>query len=357
MTPPLWVTILAGGVGSRFWPVSTPARPKQLLPLASERPLIVDTLDRTVGLVEASHLRILTGTGMVAPISGATGLGSESFLVEPEAKGTAPVLAWAAWQISQKDPEAVIVSLHSDHVIRPTEAFQELLRTGAGIAVKEDRLLTVAVPPDRPETGYGYIQPGPSLDAPPGYRAYEVARFVEKPDHQTAERYVAEGYRWNSGIFIWPASTFLREAKRHAPELTRAWSYLEDGDAEGFFASVESSTVDEAILERSDRVGSIDATFQWDDVGSWEALSRTRTTDQRGNVTHGDVHTVDASSNIILSEGGRVVALGVEDLVIVQTGGTTVIVPRSEAPHLKRYLTSLPDYVKRLEADSSEEEA
>ncbi len=350
MTPSLWVTILAGGVGSRFWPVSTPSRPKQLLPLASENPLIVDTLERVEGLVEPDRIRILTGSAMVAPIAAATGLGDEGFLVEPQAKGTGPVLAWAAWMLAQKDPDAVIISLHSDHVIRPPEVFRELLRTGAEVAVREKRLLTVAVPPDRPETGYGYIQPGASIEAPEGYRAYEVARFVEKPARETATRYVADGFRWNSGIFIWSAQTFLEEVQRHSSEIFSAWSYLEAGDTDGFFANVENVTVDEAILERSDRVGSIDATFQWDDVGSWEALSRTRISDEDGNVLHGDVHTIDASGNIVVADAGRVVAMGVSDLLVVQTGALTLIMPRSEAPDLKKYLSKLPDHVRALAA-------
>ncbi len=340
----LWVTILAGGVGSRFWPLSTPSRPKQLLPLASQDPLIVDTLRRARRL-EAEGLRVLTGRDMVAPIQDATGLRDHEFLVEPQAKGTGPVLFWAAWELARENPDAIIVSLHSDHVIRPENVFIDLLRTAARIAATDSLLLTVAVPPDRPETGYGYIRPGEALEAPEGYRAYRVDAFVEKPDPDTARQYVKDGYRWNSGIFVWKARTFLDEVMAHAPEIARGLPALESSGPEAFFEAVENITVDEAVLERSRRVGSIDATFEWDDVGSWEALSRTRGTDGMGNCLHGDVYPIEAAGNIAFADRGRLVLLGVEDLVVVQTGDLTVVLPRTEAPDLKRYLKQLPAHV------------
>ena len=352
----LWVTILAGGVGSRFWPISTPRRPKQLLPLASEDPLIVDTLRRARKLEAGDRLRVLTGRSMVEPIQRVTGLRDPHFLVEPQAKGTGPVLFWAAWELARLDPEAVIVSLHSDHVIRPPDAFVDVLLTGASIAAAESLLLTVAIPPDRPETGYGYIKPGAPLDAPEGHRAYRVDRFVEKPDADTAADYVSQGYRWNSGIFIWPARTFLEEATAHAPEIAKGIPALESGDVEGFFQTVDTTTVDEAVLERSGRVGSIDATFRWDDVGGWEALSRTRESDGAGNTLHGQVNVVESSGNIAFSERGRLVLLGVDDLVLVQTEEMTVVLPRKEAPNLKRYLAQLPEEVRNPPRQEEEDE-
>jgi len=342
--PDLHVTILAGGVGSRFWPVSTPARPKQLLPLASDAPLIADTI-RRARLVGARSLKVLTGRGMVAPIREVTDLADHEFLVEPRARGTGPVLFWAAWELARTNPDAVLLSLHSDHVIRPEAAFVDLLRTAARIASDESLLLTVAVPPDRPETGYGYIRPGDALPAPDGYRAYRVDAFVEKPDPDTARVYVEQGYRWNSGIFVWKASTFVEEALAHAPEIARGMGALETAGPEAFFEAVETVTVDEAVLERSSRVGSIDATFQWDDVGSWEALSRTREQDDSGNTLHGDVHVVESSGNIVFADHGRLVVLGATDLVAVQTEELTLVLPRDKAPDLKRYLAQLPPAV------------
>src|SRR5688572_6341012 len=161
----LWITVLAGGVGSRFWPVSTPARPKQLLPLASAQPLISDTVDRVLTLVPKERIRILTGAHLADPIlREVRTLTDENVIVEPQARGTAPVLTWAAAEIARKDPDAIMASLHSDHVILPAEAFQQMLLDAARCAQKIQRLVTIGIAPTRPETGYGYVKPGARLD-------------------------------------------------------------------------------------------------------------------------------------------------------------------------------------------------
>lgn len=341
--PSVWVTVLAGGSGQRFWPLSTPERPKQLLPLASARPLIAETLERLRDFVPRERIRILAGRDLVEAIRSATGLPESAFLVEPRARGTGPVLAWAAWEVARRDPGAVMVSLHSDHVIDPVSRFRDAVGVAVEIAVRENLLMTIAVPPERPETGYGYLRPGDPLRAPPGHRAYRVAEFVEKPDAETAARYMEDGYRWNSGIFVWPASTFLEQVREHASEIAPALPSLERGDVAAFFEDAGRVSVDEGVLERSSRVGSIDATFAWDDLGTWESLARHRDSDARGNVTEGDVHCGDASGNIAVAESGRVVLLGVRDLLVVRTEGATLVMPRSRSAELKRYLRTIRD--------------
>lgn len=352
MTPDsaVWVTILAGGAGNRFWPLSTARRPKQLLPLTSPRPLIADTIERVRGFVPFERLRVLAGEDLVGPIRAVTGLGEETFLVESRARGTGPVLARAAWEVTRHDPGAVMISLHSDHLVDPVERFRDVLRAAVEIARRERLLLTVGIPPDRPETGYGYIRPGVALDAPAGYRAYRVDAFVEKPGSATAKRYIREGYRWNSGIFVWSARTFLAEVGRCAPEIARALPRLSQGDPAGFFDETARISVDEAVLERSGRVGCIDATFRWDDVGSWESLARNRSADERGNVLEGEVHLADATGNIALADRGRLALIGVADLLVVQTDDITLVMPRSESPNLKRYLRELPERLLRPES-------
>ncbi len=339
----LWATILAGGAGSRFWPASTPARPKQLLPLAGPRPLVADALRRAESIASPDRVRVLAPPGLVASIGEATGLGADAFFVEPEARGTGPALVRAAWEIAQTDPAAVMVSLHADHLLRPESAFRDTVRAGAEIARREQLLVIVASPPDRPETGYGYVRPGPALPAPPGARGYRVDAFVEKPEADEAGRLVADGARWNAGIFIWPVRLFLSEAAARSPEMAGAMRQLDRGDVAAFFEQCRPVSVDEAVLERSPRVGAVDATFEWDDVGSWESLARTRTADPHGNVRQGDVVAADASGNIAVAETGRVVLLGVSGLLVVRAGDTTLVMPRRESPHLKQYLDALPD--------------
>lgn len=343
----LWVTILAGGVGSRFWPVSTPDRPKQLLPLGSDRPLIVDTVERARALGADDRIRILTGDHLVAPITSVLpGLGDEEFLVEPRARGTGPVLAWAAWSVRQVDPDAVLISLHSDHVIEPVEDFVQVVRQAAGVARDHDALVTLAVRPDRPEIGYGYIQPGAELRSDGPSRAVRVAAFHEKPDRRTARRYLDEGYLWNSGIFVWRADRFLEEVREHAPEIGAHLAHLEEGDVEGFFSAVPRISVDEAVLERSERVAAVEATFRWDDVGNWQALARTRPADDDGNVSVGATHVVDGSGNVVYAEDGPIVLFGVDDLVVVRTGGATLVTRRELAPRLKELLNRLPNELR-----------
>ncbi len=343
----VYVTVLAGGIGSRFWPASTPSRPKQLLPLASDEPLIVDTVNRALGLVPEERIRILASDRLKEPILEVLpSLGREAFMVEPQARGTGPVLAWAAWEIAKIDPAAVIVSLHADHIINPRAAFLQLLRDAAGLARETGRLFTVSVLPSRPETGYGYIEPGEPLVAPAGVQAFSVGAFHEKPDTETAHRYIDAGHFWNSGIFVWTASAFLSEVKAVAPEIGDLLPLIDDESPEAFFAQVPNVTVDVAVLERSTRVASVAATFDWDDVGSWEGLTRSREADSNGNVVVGSGHIVDGEGNVIYAENGTVVTFGVNDLVVVQCGDITLVSTTERAPDLKRLLEQLPASVR-----------
>jgi mannose-1-phosphate guanylyltransferase len=296
--------------------------------------------------VPEERIRILTSKRLTELILEVLpSLGREAFLVEPEARGTGPVLAWAAWEIAKIDPAAVLVSLHADHIIEPEAAFLQLLRDAVGLAQETGRLFTVSVLPSRPETGYGYIEPGEPLVAPAGVWAFEVGAFHEKPDLETAHRYIDEGHFWNSGIFVWRASAFLDEIRSVAPEIGDLLPLIDDESPEAFFAQVPNLTVDVAVLERSTRVASVTATFDWDDVGSWEGLKRSREADSDGNVVVGSGHIVDGMRNVIYTEGGTVAMFGVDDLVVVQCGEITLVTTTERAPDLKRLLAQLPSSV------------
>lgn len=341
--PRLWITILAGGSGTRFWPASTPKRPKQLLPLASEQALILDTLDRARALVPDQRIRILTGEHLLAPFSEILqDPDPEIFLVEPQAKGTAPILVWASWVISQVDPQAVMTSFHADHAIYPMDAFLELIAAGAEAAISTGALFTIAVPPSRPETGYGYIQPGDPIPLSGDGEAFRVRSFKEKPDVETAQEFVDSGYLWNSGIFLWSVSAFLNEVRDVAPEIGDLIPLLEAGDVEGFFREAPAISIDNAVLERSRNVATVKATFQWDDVGTWDALARTRPQGERGNVLHGDVHAVESADNIVMAEDGTVVLFGVQNLAVVRRGDIVLVAERDKTPDLKSLLEKLP---------------
>ncbi len=342
----LWAVILAGGVGSRFWPVSTPARPKQLLPLAGDAPLITQTVERIEPLVGLDRIRILTGESLAGPLlSAVPGVGRDGLLIEPQARGTAPVLAWAAHTIARSHPDAVMASLHADHRIEPADAFRSTLMRAARLARDEQRLFTIGASPTRPETGYGYIRTGRAF----GDDAWAVDEFVEKPDRATAERYIEQGFLWNTGLFVWPVSLLLSQIETHTPELAALLPLLDDCNVDEFFARAPSLSIDNGLLERSDRVGVVRASFDWDDVGAWDALARTRAADERGNVGMGSTHFIDSDGCIAWADRGDVVVFGARDMVVVQANGVTFVAPRELAPDLKRALADLPERLVRLE--------
>jgi mannose-1-phosphate guanylyltransferase len=338
-----WIVLLAGGIGSRFWPASTPQRPKQFLPLGSERPLIVETLERARALAPLSNLLVVAGEHLQPLIrSQLADLPSEQLLLEPQAKGTAPALAWAAQEIlarAARPERAVMVSLHTDHVIRPLERFISTLERAVQAAGVSDRLLTVGVRPTRPETGYGYIEVGDPLT--PG--TFRVRRFVEKPDRATAESYLARGgFLWNSGMFVWRPQILLAELGAHTRELAEHLARLSDGDISGFFAAVSTLTIDYGLMERSPNIAVVEAEFDWDDVGAWAALMRVRARDHEGNLLVGDAHAVDCRDTLVWAEDGTVVVFGLADVVVVRASGVTFVVPRDRAEELKELLTALP---------------
>ncbi len=339
--------MLAGGVGSRFWPVSTPHHPKQLLPLASDRPLIQDTIRRILPLVPSQRIRILAG-GQIggAIIKTVPELSERNLLNEPLARGTAPVLAWAAHEIARKSPDAVMISLHADHAIAPENVFRDQLARVAEAAATEQRLFTLGVRPSRAETGYGYIRVGAPLSSAD---TFEVAEFVEKPGAETAGSYVQDGrYLWNSGIFILPVRLFLDEIRAHTPELAPLLPLLDEGNVAEFFRRAPTLTVDEGVLERSSRIGVAPATFSWDDVGAWDAVGRNRTRDASGNVAVGDAHVVEARNCIVWAEDGPVVVFGGDDLVVVRANGVTFVAPRARTADLKMLLQELPESLRNL---------
>lgn len=337
--------MLAGGVGSRFWPVSTPTRPKQLLPLASERPLISDTIARVLALVPRDHIRILTGQHLAQPIlSVVPDLTTSEVMVEPKACGTGPVLAWAAAEIYRKDPDAVMASLHSDHVIEPDTALREEILAAAQCAAQYQRLICIGITPTRPETGYGYLKPGARLGEE--FDAYDVQQFVEKPDPELATQYVQRGYMWNSGIFVWPVKLFLDEIRKHSPEIAPQLDRAMEGDTRAFFDQVGNISVDQAVLERSDRVAVMPAQFSWDDVGTWDAVGRTRAQDAGGNVAVGSVAMVDTTNTIVWAEAGSIVTFGIDDLVIVRTGDVTFVAHRDRTAELKQLLDQIPAEIR-----------
>jgi mannose-1-phosphate guanylyltransferase len=336
-----WAVVLAGGIGSRFWPLSTPEQPKQLLPLVTDKPLLRDAIDRLGPIIDPAHTLILTNASLVKPIRALLPpIPRENIIAEPRPAGTAAALTWAALTIDRRDgKDATMISVHADWAIADDAAFRDVLLQGEDVARKNHTLVTVGVVPTRADQGFGYIQP----TEPEKKNGSPVKRFVEKPDQKRAEKLRSEGYLWNSGIFIWTVGDFLGQVKQHARELSRAMSLGPDVEASEFFASVSAPvSVDTAVLERSKNVTVLPGDFGWDDIGTWSALGRVRDKDEFGNVTSGSVHMLDCCDNIVHVNSGKVVMYGVDNLVVVTHNGLTLVTTREKASDLKRLVESLP---------------
>jgi mannose-1-phosphate guanylyltransferase len=335
-----WAIVLAGGVGSRFWPLSTPDRPKQLLPLVTGNALLRDAVDRLAPIVDPSHTLVLTNAGLVKSIRSLLApVPRENIIAEPKPAGTAAALTWAALTIERRDGgDATMICVHADWAIADDAKFRDTLLEAERISRETHRLVTVGIVPTRADPGFGYIQPS----KPDGAGASPVKRFVEKPDLARAEQMRADGYLWNSGIFVWRVEDFLEEVKAHTPELKAALGLESDDEAKEFFGSVSTPvSVDVGVLERSKKVTVLPGDFGWDDVGTWDALGRVRAKDEFGNVTSGKVHMLDCCDNVVHADSSQVVLYGVDDLVVVAHEGMTLVTTREKASDLKRLVESL----------------
>ncbi|MBI4421678.1 MAG: mannose-1-phosphate guanylyltransferase [Gemmatimonadetes bacterium] len=259
-------------------------------------------------------------------------------LGEPSAASTGPALAWATHVAAERDPTASVLALHADWFVGDDAAFRATAARALDVAEQFDVLVTVGMVPNRPETGYGYIQPGEPLDGD----ARRVVRFVEKPSAARAAELIRQGALWNSGLFAWTARRFLAETEENAPEIAPHLARLRENDVAGYFATVTPIAVDVSHFERSRRVAVVPGRFLWDDVGTWTALARVRPPDSAGNTLTGDVAQVDSTGCVAWAADGPVVLFGARDLVVVRANGVVLVTTRERAARLKNLLASLP---------------
>jgi len=319
--PHLYAVILAGGSGTRFWPLSRHLYPKQLLRIMGGETLIQQTMRRVVGCVSADQVLISTNSLQAESIRFQLAEWKDalqnSFLLEPEGRNTAPAIALAACRVMESDPDGIMLVLPADHVIKEDSRFQASVSLATQLA-DDGHLVTFGVKPIRPETGYGYIQPNRRirLGARRSLIGHPVARFVEKPDAPTAQRYLRSGnYYWNSGMFVWRASVILDELARHQPALMRSVKALAskatpNSVSEEFaraYKQLPSISIDHGVMERSSRAAVIPVAFTWSDVGNWSSLEEVAPLDRAGNVVSGKVVDFD-SRNSVLYADQRVVA-------------------------------------------------
>lgn len=343
----LWAVIFAGGIGTRFWPLSTARRPKQVLALVNERPLISDTVLRLSPLIPAHRVLVVTSADIVDALHDAIPeVPRANMLVEPRPLGTAAALAWGATEVAKRAGEnAVFCALHADLAVASPEDFQLTIRRAALVATTEPVLVTIGATPTRCETGFGYLQPGVPVDplvsrAEGG--ACRVEYFVEKPSAALADTLIDRGALWNSGIFIWRAKIVLKELEQHTRELANGWALLAAGQLEEFAEGVTSISIDRGLLERSNSVVVVPGEFGWDDVGTWAALRRVRELDDTGNGVMGDAHCVDCSGNVIHADGQCIVVYGISGMLVVSVNGVTFVTTLERATELGPLLNALP---------------
>ncbi len=327
--PDRHVLILAGGRGERFWPWSTPQRPKQLLPLARDgRSLLAATLERAQRLVPADHVTVFTARDLASAVARDCPPGVR-VLGEPVARNTAPAIGAAAMLLAGSGDDPAFAVLPADHCIDDASAFAADLTRAFAAAERERVLVTFGIRPTGPETRFGYIRRGARL----GERLYRVAAFTEKPDRERAVAWVQSGeYAWNGGIFVWRCSTILDALQAARPSLAAALRALAGpGGDPGFerrlaevFPALESISVDYAVLEKAPNTLVIDASFDWDDLGSWSAWARRQPRDPAGNVLYGDAVAVDCEGCVVVGDGGTAAAMGLRDMVVVHVNGATL---------------------------------
>jgi mannose-1-phosphate guanylyltransferase/mannose-1-phosphate guanylyltransferase/mannose-6-phosphate isomerase len=363
---PIIPVILAGGSGTRLWPLSRDMFPKQLIPLTSELTMLQNTVHRLSGLDNLSSPIIICNEKnrfMTAEQLRAIDVAAETIILEPVGRNTAPAVAVAALKGLSVDPESVLMVLPADHHIADGARFHEALRTGVALAAK-DFLVTFGIVPAAPETGYGYIKKGAPLGNRTGsgaggaMAAHAIDQFVEKPDIKVAEGYVASGnYCWNSGMFMFKASAVLEELNRHAPEMVAACKKAMKAGREDLdffrldpeaFAECPSDSIDYAVMEKTDRGAMIPMDAGWNDLGSWEALWQVGGKDAHDNVIKGDVLVHDVKNSYLHSTGRLISAVGLENHIVVETPDAVLISPRNRVQDVKRL-------VNRLKADERTE--
>jgi mannose-1-phosphate guanylyltransferase/mannose-6-phosphate isomerase len=340
--------ILAGGSGTRFWPLSRKRRPKQLLALEGERSLLRDTVDRLRPLVEPADVWVCTTRILAEDVRRELpDVPPHQILLEPEGRNTAPAIGWSVRSMPEEARRDVVVVLPSDHRVGDPAAFRDALARAARAVKREDRIMTLGVTPRWPETGYGYLELEEGSDED-GVR--RVRRFVEKPDLPAAERYVASGnHLWNAGIFLFRGATLLEILARLQPELARGLEEIArvsdtpERVAE-LYPRLPADSIDYAVMEKLDSIATLPLDCGWSDLGSWAALDEVLPRDERGlgaNTGRGDVLAMDAEGNLLFSDQGAIAVLGVRDLIVVRTGDSVLVMPKERSQEVKRIVEEL----------------
>jgi mannose-1-phosphate guanylyltransferase len=346
MSNDVFTVIMAGGSGTRFWPLSRSSRPKQFLPLTTKLPLIAETMKRMTGLSTPARTSVVCGSRHAALVKKALPkLPGKNVVVEPEARNTAPAIALACAHVAHQDPEGVIVVLPSDQHVSDPAAFRLAVEEAIRVA-RTGFIVTLGIKPTRPETGYGYIR----LGEPMSGDARKVAAFVEKPNQETAQGYLVSGdYLWNAGIFVFRVDVMLAAFAAHMPELMKPLDAIRGslGTKKAAavlareFKKMPATSIDYGVAERAPNISVVPASCGWSDVGSFNALPEVRPTDAAGNVAEGEAIVIDSSGCIVLAGKRLVAVVGMTDVVVVDTGDAVLVLPKGKSQDVRKVVEAL----------------
>lgn len=365
--PTVYPVIMAGGSGTRFWPLSRQLFPKQLLKIIGDETLIQQTMRRVVTGAPPERVMISTNPPQAESIrvqlSEWKDALKDNFVLEPEARNTAPAIALVALELLRRDPEAVMLVVPADHIVKGQKDFDAAVDLAAELAV-QGLLVTFGIKPIRPETGYGYIKPDIKrvLGKRGTLKGYRVGRFVEKPNAVKAAQYLKAGdYYWNSGMFVWRAATIVEEIRRHQPALAQGIEQIgrliEQNAARAAideeYRRLPSISIDTGVMEKSDKAAMVPVAFKWSDVGSWGSLDEVAAKDKAGNIIGGRVVDIDSQRSVVYGDRRVVATIGLADMVVVDTPDATLVCPKSRAQDVKRIVDILkqqgaPEHLEHL---------
>ncbi|MEC9092517.1 MAG: mannose-1-phosphate guanylyltransferase [Planctomycetota bacterium] len=343
----LHAVIMAGGSGTRFWPASTQRLPKQLLKLYGDQTMIQSTVNRLGSLVRQEDVLVVTNERLVEETQKQLPeIPKHQIVGEPAKRDTAPCIGLAAAMIAQKDPEGIMLVMPADHVIQQADNFQNAIKLAVKtIRSHPGRFVTFGIKPTYPAESFGYVERGESQGTPEEGELFAVKTFREKPDKKTATEFLDSGnFYWNSGIFVWTAKSVFSAIEKHQPEMHSHLKKIQDAiDTQHFdqvfeteFKAINGTSIDYAIMEHYDDISVMEAPFDWDDVGTWQAVGRLIAADRNGNSTLGKTINLETNNSIIHAEEGHLVAtLGLEDCIVVQTGNATLVAHKSKEESIR----------------------
>jgi len=345
------VVIMAGGTGERFWPLSRKKNPKQLLELTSSgKVMIAEAIDRVLPLIDAENIYIITGKQLKEPIEKALPqLPKENIVAEPAKRNTAPCLALAAGILDNKNPneKQSVAVLTADQIIQPEENFRTCISAALDYVEQNEVIATIGIVPSRPETGYGYIESGDKLTESYGIGIYNLNSFKEKPSKETAEEYLSKGgYLWNSGMFFFSLDTFISEMKKNAPDIGNKIADLHgnNNNMPAVFEAMKGISIDYALMEKTNKAVVVEANFEWDDLGAFDAMDRVNNKDENGNIVKGDVIAIDCKDSIIINNSDRLAtAYGLDGMVLVQTNDAVMSCKKSDSQHVKKIVEAIKE--------------